>query len=75
MTLLSPGVQVSVIDQSNYSPTAVGSVAYVLLATAQDKLAPGGTNYASGTLKENAGKIYNVTSQRDLVTKIGRAHV
>jgi hypothetical protein len=71
MALVSPGVQVSVIDQSNYAPTSNGSVAYVLLATAQDKIAPGGTTIASGTLAENAGKVYNITSQRDLVTTFG----
>ena len=71
MALVSPGVQVTVIDQSNYAPTAVGSVPYILLATAQDKIAPGGTSIASGTLVENAGKIYNITSQRDLVTTFG----
>lgn len=71
MALVSPGVQVTVTDQSNYAPAALGSVAYILLATAQDKVAPGGTAIAAGTLKENAGKVYTITSQRDLVTTFG----
>src|SRR6056300_933143 len=71
MALVSPGVQVSVIDQSYYAPTQVGSVAYILVATAEDKIAPGGTSIAPGTLAENAGTIYNITSQRDLVTTFG----
>jgi len=71
MALVSPGVQVTVTDQSNYAPTALGSVAYILLATAQNKVAPGGTAYAAGTLAENAGKVYTITSQRDLVTTFG----
>src|SRR6056300_972097 len=71
MALVSPGVQVSVIDQSFYAPTQLGSVAYLLVATAQDKVAPGGTTIAPGTLAENAGTIYNITSQRDLVTTFG----
>lgn len=71
MALVSPGVQVTVTDQSNYAPAALGSVAYLLLATAQDKVAPGGTAIAAGTLKENAGKVYTITSQRDLVTTFG----
>lgn len=71
MALVSPGVQVSVTDQSNYSPNALGSVAYILLATAQDKVAPGGSSIAAGTLAENADKVYNITSQRDLVTTYG----
>lgn len=71
MALVSPGVQVTVTDQSNYAPTALGSVAYILLATAQNKVAPGGTAIAAGTLPQNAGKIYTITSQRDLVTTFG----
>lgn len=71
MALVSPGVQVTVIDQSNYAPTAIGSVPYLLVATAQDKVAPGGTTIAVGTLAENAGKIFTITSQRDLVTTFG----
>jgi hypothetical protein len=71
MALVSPGVQVSVIDQSYYAPTQLGSVAYILVATAEDKIAPGGISIAPGTLAENAGTIYNITSQRDLVTTFG----
>jgi hypothetical protein len=71
MALVSPGVQVSVTDQSNYAPSTNGSTAYVLLATAENKVAPGGTAYASGTLKENAGTVYNIASQRDLVNTFG----
>jgi len=70
MALISPGVQVTVTDESQYTPTAAGSVAYLLIATKQDKLTPAGT-VASGTTAANAGKIVNVTSQRDLVTKFG----
>lgn len=71
MALVSPGVQVTVTDQSNYAPSATGSVAYILLATAQDKIAPGGTSIAAGTTAADAGKVYNITSQRDLVTTFG----
>ena len=71
MALVSPGVQVTVIDESNYAPAALGSVAYLLLATAENKVAPGGTAFAAGTLAENAGKVYTITSQRDLVTTFG----
>lgn len=70
MALVSPGIQVTVTDQSNYVPSANGTVPYILLATAQDKPAPGG-GVASGTLAENAGKLYAITSQRDLVNTFG----
>ena len=71
MALVSPGVQVTVIDQSNYSPTAVGTVAYVLLATAENKVAPGGSGIAPGTTATNVEKIWTITSQRDLATTFG----
>jgi hypothetical protein len=70
-TLVSPGVSVTVTDESNYAPNQLGSVAYILVASATNKVAPGGTAYAAGTLPENAGKVYNITSQRDLVTTFG----
>jgi len=70
VSLVSPGVQVTIIDQSQYAPTQAGSVPLVLLVTAQDKLTPGNT-LASGTTIANAGKIITVTSQRDLVNYFG----
>jgi len=70
MALISPGVQVTIIDQSQYTSTAAGSIAYVLVATGQDKLAPGGA-VAAGTTIANAGKLITVTSQRDLVNLFG----
>jgi len=70
MALISPGVQVTVIDESQYQPTAAGTVAYVLLATAQDKLNPSGT-VASATTAANAEKLVTITSQRELVSLFG----
>ena len=69
-SLISPGVSVSVIDESQYQPTATGTVAYVLLATDQDKINPSGTT-ATYTSKANAGKLIKITSQRELVTGFG----
>jgi hypothetical protein len=70
-TLVSPGVSVTVTDQSNYAPNSLGSKSYILVASATNKIAPGGTAYAAGTLVENAGKVFNITSQRDLATTFG----
>ena len=69
-SLISPGVSVTIIDESQYTPTAAGSIAYVLVATAQDKTTPSGT-VATGTTMTNAGKLITVTSQRDLVNLFG----
>ena len=71
MALLSPGVQVSVIDQSNYTPAASSSVPYILLATAQNKISGAGTGIAPGTLAANANKVFLMTSQRDLLSTYG----
>ena len=71
MALISPGVQVSVIDQSNYTPAAASSVPFILLATAENKISGAGTGIAPGTLAANAGKLYLMTSQRDLLSTFG----
>ena len=71
MSLVSPGVQVSIIDQSNYIPAATNSVPYILLATAQNKISGAGVGVASGTLAANANKTYLMTSQRDLLSTFG----
>ena len=69
-SLISPGVSVSVIDESQYTPTAVGTVPFILLATAQDKQNPSGT-VATATTAANAGKLVTVTSQKELTTLFG----
>jgi len=71
MALVSPGVEVTVVDESNYIPAATNSVPYVLIATAQNKISGTGTGVAAGTLAVNAGKVYLVTSQRDLAATFG----
>ena len=71
MALVSPGVEVTIVDQSQYLPAATNSVPFVLLATAQDKANPNGTGIAAATTAANANKLYLVTSQRDLVSLYG----
>jgi hypothetical protein len=69
-SLTSPGVSVTIIDQSQYVSTQAGTVPFILVATAQDKQTPSGT-LAAGTTIANAEKIITVTSQRDLVNIFG----
>ena len=71
MALVSPGVEVTVIDQSQYIPAATNSVPYILLATASNKISGTGTGIAAGTLAVNANKVYLITSQRDLAATYG----
>jgi hypothetical protein len=68
--LQSPGVQVNVIDESFYNPTAPGTTPIIFVATAQDKTNPGG-GIAQGTTAANNGKVWIITSQRDLVDTFG----
>ena len=70
-TLQSPGVSVSVIDESFYAPAAPGTVPMIFVATGQDKPNGSGTGTAQGTTAANAGKVWVITSQRDLSDTFG----
>jgi hypothetical protein len=71
MALTSPGVQVTVIDESFYTPAEPGTTPLIVVATGQNKTNAAGTGTAAGTLKANAGKAYKMTSQKDLVDTFG----
>lgn len=69
--LISPGVSISVTDESYYDSSAPGSVPLIVLATASNKVSPTGTGLAPFTLDSNAGKLFVATSQRELITAFG----
>jgi hypothetical protein len=69
--LVSPGVQVSVIDESFYTPAEPGTTPMIFVATAQDKANASATGTARGTTKANAGVPFLLTSQRDLSETFG----
>ena len=72
MALTSPGVEIDIIDQSQYLPAPTNSVPLVVLATAQNKADPTTPGaVAQATTLANAGQLYQVTSQRDLVSLYG----
>lgn len=71
MALTSPGVEVTIIDQSQYLPAPTNSVPFVLVSTAQNKADASGTGVAQATTAANANKLFLVTSQRDLVNLYG----
>ena len=71
MALVSPGVQVTVIDESQYIPSATNSVPYFLISTAQNKVSGSGVGVAAGTLQINANRLYLISSQRDLAATFG----
>lgn len=70
-TLSSPGVSVTITDESQYLPAPTNSIPFILMATAQNKVNPGGTGVATGTTAANANKLFRITSQRDLVNLYG----
>jgi hypothetical protein len=71
MALTSPGVEVTIIDESQYIPAATNSVPYILLATAQNKISGAGVGVAPGTLAADANRVNLITSQRDLLATYG----
>ena len=70
-TLVSPGVSVSVTDESFYAPAGTGTVPLIIIATAQDKSTPDNSGTAAYTTAATAGKVQLITSQRDLLTNFG----
>ena len=69
-TLVSPGVSVTVIDESNYAPTGPGTVPLVVLATQESKKNSAGS-LANYTTKANAGKVFKISSQKELLNNYG----
>jgi len=70
-TLASPGVSISVTDESFYAPAGAGTVPLIVIATAQDKTAPDGSASADYTTSANANKLHLITSQRELLQGYG----
>ena len=69
MALVSPGVSITVTDETQYASNAIGTVPLVVLATAENKTYNG--TVCSGTTAANAGMLQVFTSQRDLTTALG----
>ena len=69
--LNSPGVAVTVIDESFYTPAAPATVPLIIVASQENKPNGANTGIAPGTLKANAGLAYLITSQRDLAETFG----
>jgi hypothetical protein len=71
-TLVSPGVSISVTDESQYGSAGQGTVPLIILATQTNKVNVSATGYAPGTQPVNAGKLNLLTSQRELVEQFGQ---
>ena len=67
-TLTSPGVSITVTDESFYAAAGTGTVPLIVIATAQDKTAPDGSSTATYTTSATADKVYLIKSQRKFLT-------
>ena len=71
MALTSPGVEVSVINESFYVPSDAGTTPLFIVASGQDKLPGSGSGTAVGTQSANANTAYLISSQRELTETFG----
>ena len=69
--LVSPGVNVSVIDESFYVPSDAGTTPLIIVASGQDKKNGAGDGTASGTQTANANQAFLLSSQRALTETSG----
>jgi hypothetical protein len=69
-TLVSPGVSISVIDESFYGSAGSGTVPLICVATGKNKTHPSGTGSATGTTGSTAA-LSLITSQRELLQTYG----
>ncbi len=69
--LTSPGVEVSVINESFYVPADAGTTPLFIVASGQDKKNGAGDGTASGTTTANANTAFLISSQRELTETFG----
>ena len=69
--LVSPGVDVQIIDESFYGGAGPGTVPLIVIATSSNKSTPAGDGVAPFTVPSQAGKLFLATSQRELLQNYG----
>ena len=72
--LVSPGVDVQIIDESMYGSAGPGTIPLIVFATRSNKTSPTGVGIAPGTVDSEAGKLYLATSQRELNQTFGNPY-
>ena len=70
-TLVSPGVSVTVSDESQYVAATQGTLPLLVIATASNKTDASGSATATGTKPANADVAFLVSSQRELTETFG----
>ena len=69
--LTSPGVEVSVINESFYVPSDAGTTPLFIVASSSNKTDGAGTGTAAGTTSANANTVTLISSQRELTENFG----
>lgn len=75
-TLVSPGVEIQVIDESIAGSSGPGTIPLIFIATQSNKPNTPGlgsvfNTVAPGTIASNAGELYLIASQRELIQTFG----
>ena len=73
-TLVSPGVAVTITDESFYGGAGPGTVPLLVVASQQDRAHVSGTGTAPGTAKALAGQPQLMTSQFELAQTFGNPY-
>jgi len=73
-TLVSPGVAVTVTDESFYGSAGAGTVPLLVVATQQDRAHVSGSGMAAGTTQAKANNPQLVTSQFELAQTFGNPY-
>ena len=71
MALTSPGVEVSVINESFYVPADAGTTPLFIITSSGNKTNGAGDGTAVGTTTANANTAYLISSQRELTETFG----
>jgi hypothetical protein len=71
MALTSPGVEVSVINESFYVPSDAGTTPLFIVASSGNKANGAGDSTATGTTTASANTAYLISSQRELTETFG----
>lgn len=69
--LVSPGVSVTLTEDNPYAGADKGPVPCIFIATHSNKISPGGSSIAPGTLDSESNKMQLVTSQRQAIQLYG----
>lgn len=72
--LISPGVEVDIINEVYTDSGDRGTIPLVVIATASNKLTPSGSGVAPLTVASQANRLHRMTSRREIVSNFGNPY-